>query len=246
MNDFAINLNFEFNQKDPGAKMFKLKFIQLLSALLCFSAQTYALDSSPPASISQNEAIMRLVEGNKRFIDNKLTYCTNVLQARSLAQQQHSPVAAILSCADARVGPEMVFDQGLGDLFIVRIAGNVVSDFGIGSLEYAVKYLGVPLIVVLGHTHCGAMDAFLKTLQKEAFLEGYIENLVLAAYPASKLLKNLNSASLNEMIAVNVQASRDQLIATSQIIGKGVEEGKLKVVGAVYDLESGLVTFLDK
>lgn len=219
--------------------------IFFLLALSVFRADVYSLEQLQSPMTMQESAWERLLEGNKRFANNKPISNVNVAEARKEAKSLHMPVAAILSCSDARVGPELIFDQGVGDLFVVRVAGNILNEDGIGSLEYAVQFLHAPLVLIMGHTKCGALEAFLKVLKKGDFLNGYIESLVLSVYPATKYLKDLSTATTSDLVAANVRAVKNKLLNSSQIIGERVKTGSLKVVGAVYDLETGLVTPLE-
>lgn len=222
--------------------VFGVLFFSLAFAL---SAGAYAFEQQQELT-PQDSALLHLLEGNKRFANNKPINSLNIAEARKEAKSVHLPIAGILSCSDARVGPEIIFDQGVGDLFVVRVAGNILNDDGIGSLEYATHYLHAPLIVIMGHTNCGALEAFLQTLKKGEFLNGYIETLVMSVYPATKFLKDLSTATTADLVSANVRAVKEKLLYSSQIIAQRVKTGSLKVVGAVYDLETGLVTILDE
>lgn len=223
--------------------LFFLSIFFACSQTLLFSIT--APSSKPPVLAEKQTPLEKLKEGNQRFANNKPTNCMNIEEARKDAKTSHKPLAAVLSCSDARVGPETIFDQGVGDLFVVRVAGNILSDEGIGSLEYAVQFLDAPLVIIMGHTHCGALEAFLKTFQKGAFLNGYIESLVLSVYPATKYLKDLNTATVEDLVVANVRSVKKKLLESSPVIGQKEKAGMIQVVGAFYDLDSGLVTFLD-
>jgi carbonic anhydrase len=158
---------------------------------------------------------------------------------RELASSQ-SPHAEILSCADSRVPPELIFDQGLGDLFIIRVAGNVVSDTELGSLEYGAEHLHVPLLVVLGHQHCGAVTAAVEGGEAE----GHIAALVNLLRPAVEKTQGMPGDHVENAVKANVEMVVKQLRASTPILAKLVSEGKLKVVGAVYSLDTGKVTWL--
>ena len=158
-----------------------------------------------------------------------------------------TPEAIIVSCADSRVSPEILFDQGVGDLFVIRVAGNVVSNAGAivkGSIEYAVAELGVPLILVLGHTQCGAVKAALQHLDAKDALPGAIAGLVDAIKPAVAAAKGKPGDPLDNAIRANVQTGVARLKALPPIVGPAVKQGKVKVVGGVYDLKSGTVTMI--
>ena len=156
-----------------------------------------------------------------------------------MAKGQH-PFAAVLGCSDSRVPPEVVFDEGLGDLFTVRVAGNVATDDVVASLEYAVAHLGPKLIVVLGHERCGAVDATMKG----GAPEGHLAALVDRIKPATDAVKGKPGDTLDLAVRQNVANVVKQLRATQPILAKDVASGAVKIVGARYDLDSGLVEIL--
>ena len=145
-----------------------------------------------------------------------------------------------MSCADSRVPPELIFDQGLGDLFIIRVAGNVVSDTELGSLEYGAEHLHVPLLVVLGHQHCGAVTAAVEGGEAE----GHIAALVNLLRPAVEKTQGMPGDHVENAVKANVEMVVKQLRSSTPVLAKLVSEGKLKVVGAVYSLDTGKVTWL--
>ena len=154
------------------------------------------------------------------------------------------PIAAILSCADSRVAPEFAFDQGPGDLFVVRIAGNFANDDGLASLEYAVKFLGVPLVLVLGHSNCGAVSAAIKVVEDNAVLPGHLPGLVQSLKPAveaakAKSPKDLLAAAIAENVVLTVK----QLETAQPLLASFADSGKVKVAGGVYDLANGKLGF---
>jgi len=158
---------------------------------------------------------------------------------RELISAQH-PHAEILSCSDSRVPPEIVFDQGLGDIFVVRVAGNVATDTEIGSLEYGAEHLHIPLLVVLGHESCGAVTAAVEGGEAE----GHIASLVNLIKPAVEKSRALPGDKVSNAVRVNVAMVVDQLRASNPVLAKLVAQGKLKIVGGVYSLETGKVTWL--
>ena len=159
-----------------------------------------------------------------------------------LANTQH-PFAAIVSCSDSRVPPEIVFDQGLGDLFIVRVAGNVINDQGLGSIEYAVDHLGTRLILVLGHQRCGAVDAAKQTIAAKGKAPGHIQSLVTAIKPA---VEATAKDDLETTIKANVKNVVQALRSSTPILKAEVDSGKIQVVGGCNSLDTGAVTFLDE
>lgn len=209
----------------------------LLIAFLPTLALT-AADHGP--SVSPGKALARLVEGNSRFAHGKSTSPNSDAARRAdVAKKQH-PFAAILGCADSRVPPELVFDQGLGDLFVVRTAGNVPSDFDIASLEYTVKHLGSTLIVVLGHQRCGAVDAAVQDVQET----GHLPKILKALEQSVEKSRNMKGNHLDNAIRRNIQDVVEKL-QDEEALEPFVKAGKLKIVGAYYNMETGLVTLLD-
>lgn len=220
---------------------FKFGMAATASSLLWQVKQAQAADLSAiaPSSLSPDRALQKLVEGNQRFVQHHPLY-PDQSEARLLevAQAQH-PFATILSCADSRVPAEIVFDQGIGDIFDVRIAGNISTPEALGSIEYAVELLGTPLLMVLGHERCGAVTA---AVQNEP-LPGEIGTFVEAILPAVKRVKELPGDTIDNAVTANVQYQIEQL-ERSQLLTKRVQSGQLKIVGGRYDLDSGTVTLV--
>src|SRR5204862_6288496 len=160
----------------------------------------------------------------------------------ALANNQH-PFATIVSCSDSRVPLEIVFDQGLGDLFIVRVAGNVINDEGLGSIEYSVDHLGTRLILVLGHQSCGAVKAARETIAAKGKAPGHIQSLVTAIKPA---VEATAKDDLETTIKANVKHVVDTLRASTPILKAKVDSGDVKVIGGYYSLDTGAVTFIDE
>lgn len=186
-------------------------------------------------------AMNRLKEGNQRYASGKTSSPRRNRDQRTLVSKAQLPFAIIVGCADSRVPPEIVFDQGLGDLFVIRVAGNVLDDPSLGSIEYAVEHLGSRLIVVLGHERCGAVDAACKGGNPG----GHVGSLVQAIRPAVEAARRHKGAPLLEAaVKANVQRVVDQLKGSWPVLGPEVREGRISVVGGIYDLETGLVEFL--
>jgi carbonic anhydrase len=193
--------------------------------------------------VAPAEAIARLKDGNNRYTNGNLQHPGQTTERRAeLAKSQH-PFAIIVSCSDSRVPPEIVFDQGLGDLFICRVAGNVINDESLGSIEYAVVHLGVRLILVLGHQRCGTVQAAKETIAAKGKALGHIESLVTAMKPAVEATVN---ADLDATIKANVKHVVDALRSATPILKPKVDADELKVVGANYSLDTGFVSFLDE
>lgn len=190
--------------------------------------------------VNPDEALKRLVDGNKRFAQQKPLYPGQTLERLQTVAKAQYPFASILGCADSRVPSEIVFDQGLGDLFVVRMAGNVVSPTTIGSLEFATAVLGSQLIVVLGHRKCGAVAAAVKGDP----LPGRIGTFVEDIKPAVDRIRN-KSGDINEnAVVANVQYQVEILKETSSILSQLIRDGKLKIVGGSYNLDNGRVDML--
>ena len=202
--------------------------------------------------ITASEALARLREGNQRFVQGVRGDDAPPSPARraQLAAGQ-SPWAIVFSCADSRVPPELVFDQGLGELFVIRVAGNVLAPSLVGSVEYAAEVLGSPLVVVLGHTGCGAVAATLEELQNPtARMSRNLRAIIEAIRPGVEelLLTNLRSeptALAREAMRANVRATVAGLSDNSDVLQKRVSEEGLKIVGAEYVLDSGEVNFIE-
>lgn len=187
------------------------------------------------------QALRRLLEGNERYVAAKQTYANGTAARRMEVAQAQRPVAAILGCADSRVPPEIVFDQGLGDLFVVRVAGNLVDEAGLGSLEYAVTQLEVPLVLVLGHTRCGAVAAAVASVEEGQDPPGHIISLTDAIRPAVKKAKGRPGDLLDSAIRTNIAEQVERLRVARPILGERVRLGQLKIAGGRYDLDTGQV-----
>ena len=190
------------------------------------------------------EALKRLRAGNRRFATGDTTNSATIDPAsRAELVGGQSPFAIILACSDSRVPVELVFDEGPGELFIIRVAGNVATPTQIGSIEYAVTQLGAQLVVVLGHSSCGAVAAALESIaRQEPLPSANLEAIVEEIRPA---LEGLDDAGLDAAVLANVRRSIDRLIDGSPILGQLIENRNLTVTGATYALETGEVTFLD-
>jgi carbonic anhydrase len=221
----------------------------LIASTLAERAAFAALADGPaPAQrINADQAIKLLAEGNKRFVAGQITHPGRApADFQPLAQGQY-PIAAIVSCADSRVAPEILFDQGIGDLFIIRIAGNYISGAGAavkGSVEYAVAELNVPLIAVLGHTQCGAVKAAIQHLHDHDTLPGAINDLVNSIRPAVVETEGKPGDPLENAIEANVRRGVATLKTLAPVVGPAVKSGKIKVIGGVYDLATGAVKML--
>ena len=185
-----------------------------------------------------------LLEGNKRFIEGKLEHPRRKPEDFVPLAEGQAPLAVIVGCADARVAPELIFDQGVGDLFVVRVAGNVISGTGVplkGSIEYAVAELHARLIIVLGHSQCGAVKAAIQHIDRQDGPPGSIGGLVDLIKPAVASVKGKPGDQLDNAIRANVGGGVERLKGLQPILADRIKKGELKVVGAVYDLRTGRV-----
>lgn len=193
------------------------------------------------ANAAPDKLIERLVEGNRRFVKNEITRIHSLPEERAALAKGQQPFAIVVGCADSRVSPELVFDHGLGQLFVVRTAGQVLDAPALGSIEYAAEHLGSSLIVVLGHEKCGAVKAAVDGGEAP----GHIGSLVEAIAPAVEHARGMPGDLLRNAVRANVERVAGQLRHSAPILAELVEHGKLNVTGAVYDLASGRVEFLD-
>jgi carbonic anhydrase len=201
---------------------------------------------SPPKKeniLSPQAALQRLVKGNERYVDG-VSKRHDFRHEREALTKGQNPFAGILSCADSRVAPEYAFDTGRGDLFVCRVAGNFLNTDVVASFEYAVQVLHTPLLMVLGHESCGAVDAAIKSIRDGTTLPGHLPALVEAIGPAVKDTQGKPGDALENAIKQNVLLNVERLKAATPIIEAFVSEKKVHVVGAVYNLEDGHIELL--
>ncbi len=215
---------------------FAIGLLLVIAATL--PARSYQLETA----ITADAALAELKAGNTHHAQHQYQHPhETVARQRELTAGQH-PHAEILSCADSRVPPEIIFDQGLGDLFVVRVAGNVATDTEIGSLEYGAEHLHIPLLVVLGHESCGAVTAAVQGGEAE----GHIGSLVNLIKPAVDKSRGMPGDPIANAVRLNVQMVVQQLRESKPVLSELVGHGKLKIVGGVYSLETGKVTWLSE
>ncbi|OCQ99848.1 carbonic anhydrase [Nostoc sp. MBR 210] len=203
-------------------------------------AQQPSKPEPKPQIVDPQEALKTLMDGNKRFIEDKrMNPNQSKLRLQEISAGQY-PFAAILGCGDSRVPAEIVFDQGFGDLFIVRVAGNIVSPEGIGSLEFATAVLGAPLIVVLGHTKCGAVSAAVKGDPLPGRIGAFVEEIK----PAVEMVRNKPGNLEDNSVIANVQYQVKRLEESSTILRGLIKEKKLKIAGGRYEIATGKVTMV--
>jgi carbonic anhydrase len=200
--------------------------------------------------ISANEALERLRDGNRRFVDGERSVDTMIQARRIDFGVRQEPLAVILGCSDSRVPVEVVFDQGFGDLFVIRVAGNIVAPSQIGSVEFAAERLATRLVVVLGHTRCGAVQATLEDLQQKQSQSWNMNSIVSRIRPSvegllSTDLKHDHAALVTHAVRANVRASVNQLRHGSDVLERLSRVDGLQIVGAEYSLDTGVVDFFD-
>lgn len=191
-------------------------------------------------TLTGQEALQRLLNGNKRYVDARQKHPDQAPERRLELRAGQNPFAVILGCADSRVPPEVIFDRGLGDLFVIRVAGNVLDDMILGSMEYAGIYLNTPLIMVLGHSQCGAVAATVKG----GPMEGHISSLTSFIQPAVDLAKEQSGDLLENAVKANARMVADALKTAGARFAERVAAGSLLIVAAYYDLETGMVEIL--
>jgi carbonic anhydrase len=241
---------FVCGNSSPHAPGFSRRnFLQLIggatAGLALSGGSLFATGETPKPQnvLSPDEALARLKKGNRRYVSGVMKRHDFVAEREALAGGQN-PFAGILSCADSRIAPEYAFDSARGDLFVVRLAGNFAEEDGIASFEYAVKFLGTPLLVVLGHDKCGAVDAAIKTVKDGAELPGHLPQLVEHIKPAVKVAMSESGDLLANSIRENVLLNVEKLSTASPILSQYVDEKKIRVVGGVYKLKDGRIEWL--
>ncbi|MGC1381656.1 MAG: carbonic anhydrase [Candidatus Baltobacteraceae bacterium] len=193
-----------------------------------------------PTTASTEELLARLMAGNKRFVHNDFPTTFRTAEKRALLVEGQAPFAAILGCADSRVIPELVFVQGIGDLFVVRVAGNYPDDMVTGSLEYANEHLGTRLIMVLGHQGCGAVKAVYEALKDKAPVPRHLSTIASSIAPGIASIV-ASDGGVDAAVEANVRAAVAKLRGSHPVLAEHVADGKVKIVGGVYKLTSGEV-----
>lgn len=231
------------------------KFLAVLALVVSATGLAFATANQGPA-VSPDEALQKLVDGNKRYVENQMTgnKLCDVTTRSSLAKSQ-KPYAIILTCSDSRVPPEIVFDKGLGEIFVVRVAGNIPDPVVLGSIEYAAEHLGSPLVMVLGHERCGAVAATVGAKGKstgskniDAIVKTIAPNIKSAAKDCDACKGEAKCADTKKdlfvecVVDANAKTVAASLTKKSKILKHMVEEKKLKIVAAKYDLDDGMVT----
>jgi len=239
---FYLSFDHGEQKEEFSIKMSPLSSL-LTIALLLSSLAVFATASEDKSSISGEQALQMLMEGNARFASGDATHPDQSADRRSeLISGQH-PFAVVVGCSDSRIPPEVIFDQGLGDIFVIRTAGEVMDNVTLASIEYAVEHLNVPLVVVLGHDSCGAVTAVVNGGE----VPGHLDSLVNYIQPAVDEARAAGSEDqlLNNSIDNNVKNIVNELSTSEPILSEAVKDGMLNVVGTRYHLDSGIVDILE-
>jgi carbonic anhydrase len=195
-------------------------------------------------AVTPADAIRKLREGNERFVNQKLTNPERDASRREEVAKGQHPFAVVLGCADSRVPPEVVFDQGLGDLFVIRVAGEVAPPEVIGSIEYAVEHLGCHTIIVLGHERCGAVEAALG-VPAGSTPEGNLGQLIKDILPAIEQIDKKSPDALDAAVRANSEAVAKMIVSRSKMLGELSHKGEIEITPARYDLDTGKVEFME-
>ncbi len=219
---------------------FKLLITAILLSLFLIVSFAEAKSKCNKIEMDAKESLQKLKEGNERFIRTNYKHPHQSKYRRFEVLKGQHPFAVIITCSDSRVPPDIIFDQGLGDLFVIRNAGNVSDEHVIASVEYAVCHLGIPLVVVMGHQSCGAVTAALQD-SKDSI---HITNLVNSIKPAVRMARKKKGDLLDNSIRKNVEIVVDELRSSRPIIANLVKKSSVKVMGAYYHLDTGKVDFI--
>ncbi len=196
-------------------------------------------------SMTPEEAIQRLKAGNQRFVTNPQLCEVRLSDNRNSVAKGQAPWATVLTCADSRVPPELIFGGvGLGELFVARNAGNIVDVDVLGTIEYGIEHLGSPLVVVMGHSRCGAVQAACDVVENNAVLHGSIKKMVDSIVPAAKAEIGKPGNFVDNVVRENARRSAEQIAAGSEVVREFSHDGKVRIVHARYDLDTGEVAFL--
>ena len=219
-----------------------LSALRTFAASVCILGAFNAALSDELSNVTATEALQRLEQGNARFVAGRLspTSPVGIAASRRKVAQGQKPFAIIVGCSDSRVGPEVIFDQKVGDIFVIRTAGEIVDPVGLGSIEYAVAHLGSPLIVVLGQERCGAVAAAVA----EAKEPGHIATVLKAIRPAVQETKGEPGDPVHNAVCAQAVDVTRQLQNAEPILKEAVQSGKLKIIAALYNLDTGKVSLL--
>ena len=226
---------------DEHFRLNRAAFVTGTFAAMSVGFPLRAASASPPASKESPEQLLaRLMAGNRRFLNNDFPAPTKVAEKREMLTEHQEPFAVILSCADSRVVPNFVFVQGMGDLFVTRVAGNYPDDLVTGSIEYAIDHLGSRLVMVLGHQNCGAVEAVYTAIRNKAPLPPHLSRIEALIGPGIEEVVRAHG-TLDQAVEANVRAAVAQLKSSPPVIEKASASGRVLIVGANYRLGTGEV-----
>ncbi len=212
----------------------------------CASSGTARAAEGAPTSLSPQEALAQLKAGNERYVSNPKLCALDLEASRTDVAGHQAPWATIVSCADSRVPPELIFGgQGVGELFVARDAGNLVDVATLGTIEYGAAVLGSPLVVILAHTACGAVKAACDVVTKNATFPGVIGHMIAPIVPAALAVRDNPGDFVDNAAKESAKRTAAKLASLSPIVGDLVGAGKVKIAAAIYDLQTGAVTYLD-
>ncbi len=230
----------------PRRTLFKRACCGSLGLVASASASNLFAADAKKTTLTADQALALLKEGNDKFLTDSPLRSVQGRDRRLEIARGQTPFAVLVSCSDSRVPPEVLFGRGLGELFIVRNAGNTVDTVALGSIEYAVAVLGVPLIVVLGHERCGAVEAALSVVEKNTVFPGSLNQMIEPILPAALLARSSGAKGedlLDAAVRENVKRVVIRLRNSGPVMAEPIRAGKVKVVGARYDLDDGNVDF---
>ena len=223
--------------RNPKILMRKLMVLAIVALSIVTTRAVIAAVHEP--TMSAADALKLLLEGNQRFVNDKLEHPNQSVARRAEVAKGQHPFAAVLACSDSRTSPEIIFDRGLGDIFVARVAGNVADQVVIESLDYSVKHLGVRVVMILGHNRCGAVTAAVAGHEDE----GDVGPMLSELRPAVEASKRMSGDRVENAVRENVKLVMKKL-ATSEELSAMVKSSELKIVGGVYDLDTGKIEML--
>jgi carbonic anhydrase len=214
-------------------------FACILLLLLCIACNKPAANTSLPKSV----VLANLIKGNQRFYNSHLLHPHESMQRIHDLADHQNPTAVIVCCSDSRTSPELVFDQGLGDLFVIRNAGNIIGDIDLGTIEYAVQHFHVPLIIIMGHRNCGAIKAYLEHGEAPGHIMYIIDSLRNEPEIAELAAKDISESDY--YIMANVRHAIARIKSQSPLIADHLQNGTVTIVGAIYDVNNGIVKLIN-
>lgn len=215
-------------------------FVLILTTLNCTSKH-----AEPYEDFKTKSPLEQLFAGNQRFKENHPIHPDQTLERLRALQKGQHPFATVISCSDSRIPPELIFDQGLGDLFVIRNAGNIISDYELGSIEYAVEHLETPLVVVMGHTSCGAIGAYLE--HQHDTIPNHIQSIVdyIKSEPEALELNNQDAQYYDNAVEANVKHALRLIQNSEPVLKEMIEHHKIELVGLIYNIENGSLKIVE-